>query len=82
MRIVFMGTAELAKVSLEALASSSGIELAGVVSQPDRPQGRTLELLPSPVKREAIRLGLPLFQPLKAAAIRHSWKFCAVWRRT
>ena len=66
MKTIFIGTADLARVTLEALASASGIELVGVVTQPDRPQGRNLQLLPSPVKKAALNLHLPIFQPLKA----------------
>jgi methionyl-tRNA formyltransferase len=66
MRIVFMGTAPLARVCLEALASTSEHEIVGVVTQPDKPQGRELRLRPSPVKERALSLGLPVLQPLKA----------------
>ncbi len=60
-----MGTAEFARVCLEALAAAPGIGLAAVVSQPDRPRGRDLKLLPSPVKKYALERGLPVLQPLK-----------------
>jgi methionyl-tRNA formyltransferase len=66
MRIVFMGTAPLARVCLEALASSGDFTITAVVTQPDKPQGRELRLLPSPVKEAALRLGLPVLQPVKA----------------
>ena len=46
MRVVFMGTAEFACPSLAALDESPGIEVVGVVTQPDRPKGR--ELIPHP----------------------------------
>ena len=49
-RIVFIGTAELAVASLQALHRQPGFELVRVVTQPDRPQGRKLQLKPSPVK--------------------------------
>jgi methionyl-tRNA formyltransferase len=65
MKIVFMGTAEFARVCLEALASAPGIEVAAVVSQPDRPKGRDLRLQPSPVKLAALDLKIPVLQPLK-----------------
>lgn len=61
MRIVFMGTAELACASLEAIAGS----VVHVVTQPDRPKGRSLQLTPPPVKVTAGKLGLPVSQPLK-----------------
>jgi methionyl-tRNA formyltransferase len=65
MRIMFMGTAELACPCLEAVAGVSGYELVAVVTQPDRPKGRNLKPAPSPVKVVADRLGLPTQQPLK-----------------
>ncbi len=62
MRIVFMGTPDFAVPSLKALFNA-GHELAGVVTQPDRPGGRGKKLRPSPVKLAAMELGLPLWQP-------------------
>jgi len=61
MRIVFMGTAELACPCLEAVAG----QVVGVVTQPDRPKGRDLQLAPPPVKVTATQLGLPVIQPEK-----------------
>lgn len=72
MRIVFMGTAELACPCLEALATLPGHELIGVITQPDRPKGRDLKLAPPPVKVVAERLKLPVHQPVtikEAAAV-------------
>src|SRR5664280_546660 len=63
MRIVFMGTAELACSSLEAAAKVTGHELVAVVTRPDRPKGRDLKPSPPPVKLVAERLGLPVQQP-------------------
>ena len=63
MRIVFMGTAELACSSLEAAATATGHELVAVVTRPDRPKGRDLKPSPPPVKLVAERLGLPVQQP-------------------
>src|SRR6266849_2421497 len=65
MRIVFMGTAELACPCLEAVARMAGHEVVAVVTQPDRPKGRDLKPAPPPVKVVAERLGLPVQQPLK-----------------
>jgi methionyl-tRNA formyltransferase len=61
MRIVFMGSAELACPCLEALAN----EIVAVVTQPDKPKGRDLKLSPPPVKVTAEKLGLPVSQPAK-----------------
>ena len=60
-----MGTAELACPCLEAVARMPGHELVGVITQPDRPKGRDLQLTPPPVKVTAQRLNLPVFQPAK-----------------
>ncbi len=63
MRLVFIGTSEFACPALAAL--QGGHEIALVVTQPDRPVGRHAILTPPPVKKEAIRLRLPVFQPEK-----------------
>lgn len=65
-KIVFMGTAELACASLNALAAAPGFEVVAVVTQPDRPKGRALRLQPSPVKEAALRAGLSVLQPERA----------------
>jgi methionyl-tRNA formyltransferase len=67
LRIVFMGTAELACASLKALLKSPDFEIPGVVTQPDRPGGRGLKLQPSPVKTIAAGAGLPVWQPGRAS---------------
>jgi methionyl-tRNA formyltransferase len=59
-----MGTPAFAVPSLSVLAESENIAL--VVTNPDRPSGRGQTLSPPPVKVEAQRLGLPVFQPEKA----------------
>jgi methionyl-tRNA formyltransferase len=61
MRSVFMGSPAFALPSLEALASLT--QVAGVVTQPDRPAGRGRTLVPPPVKELAQKLGLPVYQP-------------------
>ena len=64
MRIVFMGTPDFAVGALEALAQS-GHEIAAVVTQPDKPKGRGKMQQMTPVKETALRLGLPVFQPVR-----------------
>jgi len=59
-----MGTSDFAVPALKAL-HTSGYPLPLVVTQPDRPAGRGLELKASPVKKTALGLALPLFQPEK-----------------
>ncbi len=63
-RVVFMGTPAFAVPSLAALARDEEVTL--VVTNPDRPAGRGRALTASPVKGEAERLGIPVFQPEKA----------------
>ena len=65
-RVVFMGTADLACATLLRLATSPDLRLITVVSQPDKPKGRDLQLTPTPVKAAALKLGIPVLQPLKA----------------
>jgi len=62
MRVLFMGTPEIAAVSLAALIAD-GFEVVGAVSQPDRPKGRGMVLTPPPVKVLAEEHGIPVYQP-------------------
>lgn len=64
MKLVFCGTPQFAVPSLQKLAES-GFDVRLVVTQPDRPQGRGLELTASPVKQTALKFGLPVVQPDK-----------------
>ncbi len=66
LRIVFMGTAELACASLARLAADQRFKVNAVVTQPDKPKGRDLKLQASPVKILAEQRGLPVLQPLRA----------------
>ena len=61
MRVVFFGTPRLAAQYLSPLADRQ--ELVGVVTQPDRPKGRSREPSAPPVKQEAVGLGCPVLQP-------------------
>jgi len=65
-RLVFFGTAELASASLEALAGDPRFEMLAVVTQPDKPRGRDMQVQPSAVKASALRLNLPVLQPKRA----------------
>lgn len=65
MRIVFMGSAELAVASLKAILSSERDQVVGVVSQPDRPAGRKRVLTPCPLKAFADARGLNMMTPEK-----------------
>jgi methionyl-tRNA formyltransferase len=66
LRIIFMGSAELACASLETLTRQPDFEVVAVVTQPDRPRGRELKLQASPVKQAAVHLRLPVLQPERA----------------
>lgn len=64
MKIVFMGTPDYAAGALEALIKE-GHEITAVVTQPDKPKGRSKELQFPPVKECALRHGIPVFQPVR-----------------
>ena len=64
MKVLFLGTAEFACPTLEALLASPH-EVIGVVTQPDRPKGRGRKTVPTPVKSLAQKAGLPVHQPGK-----------------
>ena len=65
MRIVFFGTPVFAVASLQALLHGR-FTVAGVVTQPDKPQGRSRsELIPPPVKVAALAAGIPVLQPVR-----------------
>ncbi|GAB4241840.1 MAG: methionyl-tRNA formyltransferase [Candidatus Methylacidiphilales bacterium] len=68
MRVVFFGTGEIGVPTLRRLAETPGLTVAGVVTQPDRLAGRSQQLQPSPIKQEAFRLHLPVYQPEKINA--------------
>lgn len=62
--LVFMGTPDFS-VPILTMLSEEGYSILAVVTQPDRPVGRKKVLTPTPVKIEALRLGLPVLQPEK-----------------
>lgn len=62
MKIVFMGTPDFAVAALKALIES-GHEITAVVTQPDKPKGRSKEPQPSPVKECALAHGITVLQP-------------------
>lgn len=69
MKILFMGTPDFARESLEGLYNE-GYEICGVVCPQDRPKGRGMKLVPCPVKEFALEKNLPLFQPDKLKEIK------------
>jgi methionyl-tRNA formyltransferase len=64
MDLVFCGTPQFAVPTLERLVQA-GMNVLLVVTQPDRPKGRGLELVAPPVKQTAERIGIPVYQPEK-----------------
>src|SRR5260370_41015562 len=68
MRIVFCGTPQFAVPTLKHLLAQPDFEIAGVITQPDRPRGRGQELSLSPVKQVAKAAHLPVHQPEKIRA--------------
>ena len=64
MRIVFMGTPDFAVESLSAIYNA-GHEILGVVTNPDKPKGRGMKMIASPVKEFAVEHNLKVYQPIK-----------------
>ena len=62
MRVVFMGTPDIAATCLKKILED-GFEVVGVYTQPDRPKGRGMKLVASPVKEVALAHHIPVFQP-------------------
>lgn len=64
MKIVYMGTPDFAVPPLAALVEN-GYEVTAVITQPDKPKGRGKTLMPTPVKEEALKHEIPVYQPAK-----------------
>ena len=62
MRVVFMGTPDIAATCLKKILAD-GFDVVGVYTQPDRPKGRGMKMIYSPVKEVAIANNIPVFQP-------------------
>ena len=62
MRVVFMGTPDIAATCLKQVIAD-GFTVVGVYTQPDRPKGRGMKLVASPVKEVALANNIPVFQP-------------------
>ena len=63
-KIVFMGTPDFSVPVLRQLIKD-GFDVVGVVTQPDRPVGRKRKITPPPVKVEALKHHIPVYQPEK-----------------
>lgn len=64
MNILFMGTPDFARDSLKALVEEN-YNIIGVVTNPDKPKGRGMKMIPSEVKEYAIEKNIPVYQPEK-----------------
>ncbi len=64
-RILFLGTPEFARAHLQSLLDDAHFNVVGVVTQPDRPAGRKMQLQPSPVKALALEKNIPVITPEK-----------------
>ena len=64
LKIVFMGTPDFAKECLAAVYDAN-YQIIGVVTNPDRPRGRGMKMIPSDVKQYALEKNLPIYQPEK-----------------
>ena len=64
LNILFMGTPDFARESLEAIFNAN-YNIIGVVTNPDKPKGRGMKMIASPVKEFAIEKNIPVYQPLK-----------------
>lgn len=64
LKIVFMGTPDFARKSLEKVYDA-GYEILGVVTNVDKPKGRGMKMIPTPVKEFALEKSLPIYQPEK-----------------
>ena len=62
MRVVFMGTPDIAATCLKRIIAD-GFQVVGVYTQPDRPKGRGMKLVASPVKEVALDRDIPVYQP-------------------
>lgn len=63
MRVVFMGTPDIAATCLERILQA-GTHVVGVYTKPDTPQNRGMKLTQSPVKQVAVQAGIPVYQPV------------------
>ena len=64
MRVLFMGTPDFAEESLKSLVEAK-YDIVGVVTNPDKPKGRGMKMVASPVKQYALEKGLKIYQPEK-----------------
>jgi methionyl-tRNA formyltransferase len=68
-RVVFLGTPQVAVPSLEAFLAAADVEVAAVITNPDRPKGRSKQPVAPPVKEAAGAAGVPVWQPVKPVEV-------------
>jgi methionyl-tRNA formyltransferase len=68
-RVVFLGTPQVAVPSLEAFLAAADVEVAAVITNPDRPKGRSKQPVAPPVKEAAVAAGVPVWQPVKPVEV-------------
>lgn len=64
LNILFMGTPDFAEESLKSI-DKAGFNILGVVTNPDKPKGRGMKIVSSPVKEYALEKNIPVYQPIK-----------------
>jgi methionyl-tRNA formyltransferase len=64
-KTIFIGTPDFSLPSLRSLINDSSFNVVGIITQPDKKQGRKQILTPPPVKTEALKHGIPVYQPEK-----------------
>ncbi|MFA9429123.1 methionyl-tRNA formyltransferase [Egicoccus sp. AB-alg2] len=69
MRVAFLGTPEVAVPALDALVAAGDVEVAVVLTNPDRPKGRSRTPVAPPVKQAALAHGLEVWQPAKPSEV-------------
>jgi methionyl-tRNA formyltransferase len=68
-RVAFLGTPDVAVPALEALLAAEDVEVVVVITNPDRPKGRSKRAVPPPVKVAAEAAGVPVWQPVKPVEV-------------
>lgn len=79
-RVCFLGTPEFAVTALKALLEDEHYQVVGVITQPDRPAGRKLQLTPSPVKQLALAHNLKVLSPESLKSNRLIFDEVVTWK--
>ena len=79
MKIIFMGTPDFAAESLKAIYEA-GHEILSVVTNPDRPKGRGMKLIATPVKQYAQEKEIKIYQPQKVKAKTRCNMCSSIWK--